>query len=945
MDLLDEEKLSLYVLSGIREVGVPRSALIEKAKQKTNGSFSDEEINEIINNWINWGVLTEKNNLIFPHKHGGYEMIIVEMARLTLSIFGPLQIRDLSRYILKEVGDENLKMLAIEDIIKGRGGRYIIKRPVPSHLTTKVSELYCLREQIEVVGKRFKEYSEQSSRYRLREAMGILSDDDKEIHEKILKKQIADRGKHTVEEVIKILKNSEQISSKIIFKKVLPPKQGNYAMPHVTLDDKILSFLKEKGIFSLYSHQADAIDKILSKQDVIIATSSASGKSMTYVIPIIQKLIDNPNAKFLYIAPTKSLAQDQKNKINEFSKAVLGREIAKTFDGHTSYDEKQKILRNFPNLILTNEHELHYGILPNHEKWRKFLKDLDLIIVDEVHWYKGVFGSHVANIFRRLNIITSYYDSFPTYVCLSATIGNPREFGEKLIGKKVEVITEDGAPKPERMLVLWEPSVEDGSTFSDVSYIIAEHVASHLMALFFGRSRNMVEKMTEVVRERLHPDLQNFVASYRAGLTIETRRKIEDMFFKGELRALNSTSAMELGIDVGALDAVILYGYPGSLSSFWQRANRAGRRHKKAAIHYIPMNNPLDQYFIRNPEILLSRDFEKAYINPDNENILNMHVKCIADEIGPSYLREFEKKYSDYLFTNLKQFVERAIEEYPQEYEVRLYPENDISLRAGTIDKISVRVRGTDKEIGVVDLDRAPKEVFEGAIYMVEGEKYRVRRLSFAEKVAIVEEEKSDNSTVPITTTSVAIDKYVTSKELLNRDAIAGKGRLKITTSVIGYKELNPQGEVVDTKKLNFQPKTMIADGLWVTFSKEFVKEHSEISDFNTSIHGLVHTIMNLTPLYALCDLSDISGAYYNTHRNLRGNPAIFIFETNEYGVGIIDILYDNIEKILDDSLNMLSSCSCEKGCPKCIFSPYCKSNNEDLDKRETIKLIKLIRE
>ena len=586
---------------------------------------------------------------------------------------------------------------------------------------------------------------------------------------------------------------------------------------------------------------------------------------------------------------------------------------------------------------------MHYGILPNHENWRKFLKNLELIIVDEVHWYKGVFGAHVANIFRRLNIITSYYNSFPTYICLSATIGNPGEFAEKLIGKKVDVITEDSAPKPKRELVLWEPNIEDGSVFSDVAHIIGKHVAAHLMTLFFGRSRNMVEMMTKAVKEKLHLDLKDLVGTYRAGLTRETRRKTEDDFFHGKLRALNATSAMELGIDVGDLDAVVIYGYPGSLSSFWQRANRAGRRDKKAVIHYIPLNNPLDQYFIRKPEILLSKEFEKAYINPDNDNIVNMHVKCIVDEIGVDYLKEFEKGYGNYLFSNLKPFIERAINEYPEEYEAKLYPENDISLRSGTMDKIVVKIRDADKELAEVDLDRAPKEIFEGAIFMVEGEKYRVKKLSFAERVAIVEKELSDNTTVAITKKSVSIDKFDTSKEILDRDVIVGKGRLKIIEYIIGYRELNQHGDTILTGKLNFEPRTLIADGLWITFSRHFVREHPEISDFTTSIHGLLHTVMNLTPLYALCDLSDISGMYYKSHKNFRGNPAIFIYETNEYGVGIIDIIYENIEKIFKNSLEMLSSCSCEKGCPRCIFSPQCISDNKDLDKRETIKLINLV--
>ena len=507
---VNDNKLEIEILSSIKKRGIPIKALVERVYERTKGEFTRDEIREAINNMVDYKFLDIEKDLVYP-PYKDYEFIITEIARLTLEIFGPLQIRDLSKYILNSLDEEDIKIMEIEGIIKSRGRRYIIQKSPPYHLKGKVSELYCLRGRIEDIGKRFREYSDLNIRHKIREELGILSEEEKAYQEKMTKKQIRDTGKHSVDEIINILKHDENIRSKIAFQKELPPKDGKYRMPNITLDEKILSYLKSKGINSLYSHQALAIEKVMSKRDVILSTSSASGKSMSYIIPIIQILIDSPNAKFLYIAPTKALAQDQKNKINEFSRAVLGKEIAKTFDGHTPYEQKQEILRKFPNLILTNEHELHYGILPNHENWRKFLKNLELIIVDEVHWYKGVFGAHVANIFRRLNIITSYYNSFPTYICLSATIGNPGEFAEKLIGKKVDVITEDSAPKPKRELVLWEPNIEDGSVFSDVAHIIGKHVAAHLMTLFFGRSRNMVEMMTKAVKEKLHLDLKDLV--------------------------------------------------------------------------------------------------------------------------------------------------------------------------------------------------------------------------------------------------------------------------------------------------------------------------------------------------------------------------------------------------------------------------------------------------
>ena len=942
MDGLTEDELDFHIMSRVRKEGIDPDELVDVVYRKIEGKVFETDIRNRIDKLIEYRVLSMENGLIYPG-YKDYEFIILKMAIFTLERFGPLQIRDLSTYILQELGENrSVGIVDIENIIKRRGGLEMAFCSPPPHLYKKVSNLYCLKSQLENAGKRFLEYSEPSTRVKLRERLGILSEEDKKYIDEKIKTLIKDEGPHRIDDVINGLEKNNNIHSKIVFKKHIPARDGNYRMPKITLDKRIREYLSKKGISSLYSHQALAIEMIMSKQDVVLATSSASGKSMSYMIPIIQTILDNPHAKFLYIAPTKSLTHDQKNKINEFSRFVLGRDIANTFDGHTPYETKQKILKNFPNVILTNEHELHYVILKNHEKWRKFLKNLELIIVDEVHWYKGVFGSHVANIFRRLNVIATYYGSFPTYICLSATIGNPREFVEKLIGKKVKVITEDGSPKPERLLLLWEPHPEEGSPFTDVANIVGEHIASHLLVLTFGRSRNMVEMMTKVIKEKLYPELKKYVSVYRAGLTTERRREIENKFFSGKLRALVSTSAMELGIDVGELDSVVMYGYPGSLSSFWQRANRAGRRNKKAAVHYIPMNNPLDQYFIRKPDILTNRDFEKAYINPDNEKILDMHAKCMVDEIGLDYLKEFYEKYGEYLFINFKPFVDMAIDKYSTHNDyIKLYPEDDVNLRGGTIDKIGVYIKGTNKKIAEVDMDRAPNELFERAIYMVEGEKYRVKKLLFSERRAIVEKELSDNSTIAVTRSIVFIDRSEDSKELMNRDVVVGKGRLRVKERFIKYKEITPDGDVIKTGKLDFPDREMEADGLWITFSKDFIAQHPEISDFAIAIHGLVHTIMNLTPLYALCDISDIAGTYYQSHKNFRGNPGIFIYETNEYGVGIIDILFENIEKILEDSLNLLSSCSCEKGCPNCIFSPYCPFDNNNLDKRATIKLIK----
>ena len=674
---------------------------------------------------------------------------------------------------------EDIKISVVENIIKT--SRYIKSYTPTSYDTQRISTLYLLPDQLEEVGYRVKEYKDPVLRFELRRKLGILSDTEIIKISKRMKREIKERTLSNTEDILRILEESEDIKMRIARIIHLPEKKGVFDTPKKIINPKIWNYLKSLGISSLYSHQSRAIDEVLSHHDITVSTSAASGKSLIYILPIIEILTEKTEATFLYIAPTKSLAQDQKNKFNEFGRNILGKKIAETFDGHTPHEVREKILNNFPNVILTNEHMLHYVILPEHEKWSKFLKNLKIIVIDEIHWYRGVFGSHVSNILRRLNIITSYYKSYPTYVCLSATIGNPKEFSESLIGKEAVIIEKDGSPKYSRMLTFWESSMEDDSLFSDVAQIIGEHVASHLMVLFFGRSRNMVEMMTKSVKEKLEPKLRDYVSTYRAGLTRESRREIERKFFNGEIRALNSTSAMELGVDVGDLDATILFGYPGSLSSFWQRANRAGRRNKISLIHYIPMNNPLDQYFLRNPEALLKRKFEGALINPDNENIVEQHIKCLINEVGREFLHNFSKSYEIDFFINLKKFVEAALS-YPitinEKSGISLNPQWDVSLRSCNNDYIKIDFNG--EIIGEIDISRSAKELFPGAIYMIQGEKYMVKTLSFADRKAYVKYYPLDESTAVISTKDISIEEYKTSREIVGRELIMGMGRLNL---------------------------------------------------------------------------------------------------------------------------------------------------------------------
>jgi len=931
-----KKDFELWVLSSIKNNGTSFVEIKKNVEKEIEKSINKENLMDIISDLEKNRFLTVKNNKVYPKYE--FEVILGEIAALVLEKFGPLQIRDLSKFISKHIAEDK-SIRDIEAIIKEY--RYI-EIYNPTYTGGKgISKIYYPRGKgQEKINQAIKIYKNPDKRYDLRKKLGILSDEQKKTHEEIKDKQVKERDSCSISELFDYITNSDHINGEIKQSIELEEKEARYDDNFDLLNEKIWEYLKEeKNIDKLYTHQASAINALYNNKNPFITTSNASGKTFTYVLPIIDTLIDNPNKKFLYISPTKSLAQDQKNTFNELGKEIIDKEIAKNYDGHTSEEDRKRILKNFPNVILTNEHMLHYNILYNHEKWHTFFKDLEYIIIDESHWYKGVFGSHVSNLFRRLNIISSYHGAYPQYICLSATIGNANTFAEDLISKEVVVIDNDGSPSWKKTLALFESGEEEeGSIFTDICYIIAEHVASQFMTLAFGKSRNMVESMTKVTREKLEPMMRKKIESYRAGIPRKKRREIEELIFNGTLKGIISTSAMELGIDIGNLDSVILAGYPGSLGSFWQRANRAGRSNIESDVFFAAMNNPLDQYFLRNPEELLSNNFENAIINPENEKIKEQHSVCLRSEINSKYLRKFKNGYEIDNYTNLDNFIDSTLKLPPTKNEragVSINEHEKISLRGVDNKPVAIEYRG--EKIGETNTLRAPKEVYPGAIYMVHGEKYEVK--SYDGSRAIVEKHPHDESTYPVTKKSISIENSEKSKELQGRDIILGKGKLKVDEYYIKYFRKNKHGDIINTCPLNFNPNTMNVDGLWFVFSQNYINEHTHI-DFNYALHGLTHTLINLSPIQALCDISDISGSHHMKHENLRNNPGLFLYETNEYGVGLLENIYENMINLLEKSHKLLSTCDCENGCPNCIQHSSCPMDNNDLDKQDTIMLI-----
>lgn len=931
--MMDNKELELWVLMSVGNNGADIEEIRNYVATNSYENIDTEKVQQLISGLAKANYLKLENNKVYPKYDE--DVVLEEIICLVLEIHGPMQIRDVSTYVHKNYVVHK-RITDIETIVKYN--RHLAK----TQPRQGVPRLFYLKEQEgNTLSNAVNTYQNPIERLKFREMLGIATEEEKEKTGIVIDRQVQERDPCSISELFNHISNSEHINGSIFECIELDEKDPIYDKNFKFLNEKIWEYLKnDRGIEYLYSHQASAINALYDHKNPFITTSNASGKTFTYVLPVIDALLENPDEKFLYISPTKSLAHDQKNTFNDFGKAILGREIAKNFDGHTQDEERKRIMQCFPNVILTNEHMLHYNILREHDKWHSFFKDLKYIIIDEAHWYKGVFGSHVSNLIRRFNIISSFHGAYPQYICISATIGNPQDFAEDLIGKEVVVIDNDGSPSYKKTLVLFEPSDDDeyGSIFTDLCYIIAEHMASQFKTLAFGKSRNMVESMAKVTREKVEHGMKKKIVPYRAGIPRKKRREIEDNIFSGLCTGIISTSAMELGIDIGDLDSVVLAGYPGSLGSFWQRANRAGRSNRESDVFYVPMINPLDQYFLRNPQELLSNNYESALINPDNEKILEQHAVCLRSEINVEFLKKFKRGYEIDNYINLNNYIDYTLKLPPTKDEkagVSINQHDKISLRGVTSNLVTVEHNGVS--IGETDTIRAPKEVFPGAIYMVHGDKYLVR--TYNGKTAIVEKHLQDESTYPVTSKKISIEGTETSKELQGRDIILGKGRLKVIEYYHQYVRKNKHGDVVETSPLNFNPNTMYVDGFWLVLSEEYVNDHQDI-DFNYALHGLTHTLINLSPIQALCDISDISGHHDMKHENLRGNPGLFIFETSEYGVGLIDNIYENIIPLLEKSHRLLTSCNCKEGCPNCIQYPSCSLDNVDLNKHDTIKLI-----
>jgi DEAD/DEAH box helicase domain-containing protein len=707
--------------------------------------------------------------------------------------------------------------------------------------------------------------------------------------------------------------------------------------------------LERVGITELFSHQEEAWRSMMTQGHTIVTTGTASGKSLCFNLPVLHMLAIDARARALYLYPTKALAQDQARRLTELRTPALRHAI---YDGDTPQEERAAIRRR-SNLVLTNPDMLHVGILPHHTNWGDFLANLALVVVDEAHIYRGVFGSHVANVLRRLRRMASAYGTDPRFVLTSATIANPDELAARLTGLDFNLITRDGAPHGGRKIVMCNPPLIDErtgrrkSSLSEAAELFADLVASGVRTICFARSRRGAELIYQFARMRLDETgaagagreaLSDRIAPYRAGYTPQQRREIERRLAEGELLGVVATSALELGIDIGHLDAAMSVTFPGTVASLRQQWGRAGRRERGGLALYVAGDDALDQFFCRHPEKFLERPVEAAILDHTSESIHMRHLLAAA------YEAPLDKEDEAFLGPDLRTFATRLVSAGElRERDGRFlprqpgFPAAKVSLRSASPDSFTVIDAGPGELLGFVEAERAFSTVHPGAIYLHLGEPYEVEELDISGRRAVVRVAEGDYYTQPKITTETFIEEE---RDSAKRNRVALRfGIVSVTQEVVAFQRKRlVDHEVIDLHTLDLPEQNFVTQALWYELGDDLVGDQPLV-ELLGSLHASEHAQIAVLPLIAMCDRWDIGGLSTNYHHQT-GVPTIFIYDGHPGGVGITRRGFHEFERLVADARQLLAECPCESGCPSCVQSPKCGNLNEPLSKHGALALM-----
>ncbi len=720
-------------------------------------------------------------------------------------------------------------------------------------------------------------------------------------------------------------------AEEVAYRGIEPARPAFTAALPADLDHAIAGALARSGITGLYRHQAESWDAAARGEDVIVTTGTASGKSLAFTLPVLDGIARDPHARALYLYPTKALAQDQARSLAALRLRALRPAI---YDGDTETDSRRHV-RRWANAVLTNPDMLHVGVLPRHDRWGDVLHNLRWIVVDEAHVYRGVFGSHVANVLRRLLRLARAYGAEPQFLLASATVANAGELAASLTGRPAVVVDSDTAPRAEREVVLWNPPLLDadlgvrGSALAEGSRLYAELVGRGLRTICFAKSRKAAELVHRFAADRVDSATARRLAPYRAGYTPAQRREIEQRLVEGDLLGVSATDALELGIDIGHLDCAISVGFPGTVASLRQQWGRAGRRGRGLAV-LVASDDALDQFFMREPEALLGRRVEAAVLDHANPRVLDPHVRAAAFEgplteadaatLGPEALER--AAVLDELEHTPAGFVWRG----------RDHPAARVSLRSGDPEAFAVVDAATGTVLGSVERERAYATVHDGAIYLHLGQQYLVQALDPDARTAVVAPAEVDWYTQPRKESTTAIEEPFQVADACGVELHFG--RIAVTEQVVGYqRKAIADGAAIEAVPLDLPETSFETEAVWFSPGPALLAGIDEMPVLLGALHAAEHSLIALLPLQAMCDRWDLGGLSTNVHHQT-GRPTIFVYDGHAGGAGLAERGFARFESWVEDTARLLAGCPCRDGCPSCVQSPKCGNLNDFLDKR-----------
>ncbi len=728
---------------------------------------------------------------------------------------------------------------------------------------------------------------------------------------------------------------------------VLPPREAVFSEFPSSVNPRIKSVLQKREIFKLFSHQATAIENILSGKNVVIVTPTASGKTLCYNLPVVNTILEKPESRALYLFPTKALSQDQVAELHQLVSDLDADIRTYTFDGDTPRSTRIAI-RTAGHIVVTNPDMLHTGILPHHTRWIKLFENLKFVVIDEIHHYRGVFGSHLANVMRRLKRICKFYGSDPQFICCSATIANPLELTRKIIEEEVELVDNNGAPRGEKHFILYNPPVinkELGirrSYINETQKLAKKFLANDIQTIIFARSRLRVEILLTYLTEAMRKAKKSVdcLRGYRGGYLPLQRREIEKGLRQGKVQGVVSTNALELGIDIGQLDVSIMAGYPGNIASTWQQAGRAGRRADVSVAILVADSSPLDQFIVHHPDYFFSQSPESGIVDPNNLIILVSHLKCAAFELpfteGEIFGVEGTEKILDHLE---KQGVLHHVEG-KWHWTAEIYPAEQVSLRSATPENFVI-LDSTDRGrvIGEMDYFSAPIFLYKDAIYLHGADQYRIEELDWEGKKAYAKEVETDYFTDAITKTELKVLEAI--QRIDQPRGNRAYGEVSVTTLATMYKKIKFRThENVGFGKINLPEQQMHTTAFWFEFPEDIsLRLGLSIEDLGGSLKAFTNLLRNVVPLWVMCDPKDIR-TFPQVKSPFSDRPTIYVYDNYPGGVGFSQKLFHQSEEVWKACGEIIQSCGCKDGCPSCVGP---KMEVGGRGKKGALKLIKWI--